>query len=59
MSDVVMTNVSISAEKGMQIVNARGIRFVDSTITVSSGPALKLHKAEVSGLTDRESKEFK
>jgi len=49
-SDVVLTNLSISAGKGMQIVNARNIKFVDSRITVSSGPTLIMHQAEVTGL---------
>ncbi len=49
-SDVVMTNVSVSAEKGMQIVNARGIRFVNSRIDVLSGPPLIVKLSDVTGL---------
>lgn len=51
-SDVVLTNVSISADKGMQIVNARNIKFVDSRIEVTSGPPLIMSRAEVTGLAD-------
>jgi polygalacturonase len=51
-SDVVLTNVSISAEKGMQIVNARNIKFVNSGIAVTSGPPLIMGRADVTGLAD-------
>lgn len=49
-SDVVMTNVKISAEKGMQIVHARGIKFVNSQVTAASGPTVMAQDAEVEGL---------
>ena len=49
-SDVVLTNVNISAQKPLQIVHAQGIRFVNSHVTVSSGPPLVTQDAQVSGL---------
>jgi polygalacturonase len=49
-SDVVMTNVHISSAKGMQIIHAKGIRFVSSSITATTSPAIVTHDAEVSGL---------
>jgi hypothetical protein len=47
---VTLTNVKISAEKGLQIYNAKGIKFVDSEITAAKGPAIITGNAEVSGL---------
>jgi polygalacturonase len=49
--DVVLTRVHISAVKGMQIIHAKGVRFVDSSIDVQEKPAIKLSDAEVSGMT--------
>jgi polygalacturonase len=48
--DVVLTNVHITAEKGLQIVHARGIQFVDSSINVQNAPAIDASDAQVTGL---------
>jgi acetyl esterase/lipase len=48
--DVVLTYVRFSAAKGMRIVNAKGIRFVNCSISVRSGPAISVSHAEVTGL---------
>jgi polygalacturonase len=48
--DVVLTNVHISADKGFEIVHAKGIRFENSSITAAQGPAIEKSDAEVSGL---------
>lgn len=48
--DIVLTKVHISAAKGMQIVHAKGIRFVDWSITVETRPAIKVSDGEVAGL---------
>ncbi len=48
--NVTLTNVKISAEKGLQIYNAKGIKFVDSEITAAKGPAIIAGNAEVTGL---------
>lgn len=47
--NVTFTNVKISAEKGLRVVNAKGIKFVDSTITPAKGPAVTTFNAEVTG----------
>jgi len=49
-SDVVMENVQIEAKKGMEIVNADGVKFVNSKVTAASGPALTASHADVTGL---------
>ena len=49
-SDVVLTNVHLSAAKGLRIVNARQIQFVSSTVTSQKGPGLIVHGADISGL---------
>ena len=49
-SDVVLTNVKISAEKPMSIWNAKGIKFVNSRVKVQKEPALDLQNAQVSGI---------
>ena len=49
-SDVVLANVKLSARKGMEIANARGIRFVQSSVTADSGAPLSVENAEVIGL---------
>jgi len=48
-SDVVLTNVQIAAKEGMEIIHAKGIRFVDSKITAANGPAVVTHDAQVEG----------
>jgi polygalacturonase len=49
-SNVTLSNVTISAKTGMKIYHARGIRFTDSKIEVESGKRLTLFDAEVAGL---------
>jgi polygalacturonase len=50
-SDVVLTNVTIDAQKGMEISNARGIVFEHSQITAQSGPPMMtVAKSQVSGI---------
>ena len=49
--DVVLTKVHIAAEKGMRIINAKGIRFVDCSIDVKSAPAIEASNAEVAGIS--------
>jgi polygalacturonase len=49
-SDMTLSNVTISAKSGMKIYHAHGIRFTDSKIEVESGKRLTLFNAEVSGL---------
>jgi polygalacturonase len=49
-SDIVLTNVVIDADKGLQVVNARDIRFVNSRITPKTGPSLLPQSADVTGL---------
>lgn len=51
--DVVLTNVHISADKPIQIVNAKGIHFVDSQISGSSGGPVVVD-SEVEGLANSE-----
>ena len=48
--DVDLKNVSISAENGMTIFNARNIHFYNCEITVSKGPKLTTYQAQVEGL---------
>ncbi len=47
--DVVLDNVHISASKPIQIIYARGIRFINCDISAEAGKPL-LYKAEVEGL---------
>ncbi len=49
-TDVTLSNVTISAKTGMTINYAKGIRFIDSKITVEEGKPLTTFSAEVSGL---------
>jgi polygalacturonase len=49
-SDVTLSNVTISAKAGLKIYHAHGIRFADSKIEVESGERLTLFDAEVAGL---------
>jgi polygalacturonase len=48
--DVVLTNVHITADAGLQIVHAQGIRFVDSSITTQRPPAISGSDSEISGI---------
>ena len=49
-SHVTFLNVNISAQTGMTIYHAQGIRFKKSKITVASGRALTTYDAKVTGL---------
>lgn len=49
-SDITLTNVHISAETGLIIYHAHGVRFLSSTIRVERGKPLRLFDAQVTGL---------
>ena len=49
-TDVILSNVTISAKTGMKIYHAKGIHFTDSKIEVAGGKRLTLFNAEVKGL---------
>jgi hypothetical protein len=49
-TDVMLTNVNISAKTGMKIYYAKGIRFVGSKIAAESGRPLMTFDAEIVGL---------
>jgi polygalacturonase len=49
-SNVVFENVQISAPRGMTIKNAKGIQFINSKISVSSGAPIITENADVQGL---------
>lgn len=49
-SDIVLTNVKIAADKGLQVINAKGVKFVNSQITPKTGPPLLAQVADVTGL---------
>ena len=53
-SNVVFENVQISAAKGFEIRNAKGIQFKNSSVTVDSGAAFNGENAEVEGLKGSE-----
>jgi polygalacturonase len=48
--DVLLTNVRITAEKPVQIIHAKDVRFVDSQITATSGDAPEIYDSTVQGL---------
>ena len=50
--NLTLTNVKISAEKGLQIMNAKGVTFENSQIDVTSGKPLITGAAEVSGFSE-------
>ena len=50
LENLTFSNVTISAASGMKIYHARGVRFINSKITVASGQALTTYNAEVTGL---------
>jgi polygalacturonase len=49
-TNVTLSNVTISAKTGLKIFHAHGIRFADSKIEIESGTRLTLFDAEVAGL---------
>ncbi len=48
--DVMLTNVHLSAEKGLTIIRARGVRFENCSIVAARGPKVISYDAEISGL---------
>jgi polygalacturonase len=48
--DVVFTNVSLSAKTGLKVIHAKGVRFENSKVEASSGPAVMSESAEVTGI---------
>lgn len=48
--DVVLTDVHIAADKGLEIIHAEGIKFVNSHLTASHGEPVLAHDAQVEGL---------
>ncbi len=48
--DIILTDVRIGARRGLQVVHARGIRFVKSHVHAAQGPALIVQDADVSGI---------
>ena len=49
-SNVMLQNVRLTAETGLTIRNARGIRFQSSRISVKAGPLFRAENAETAGL---------
>ncbi len=49
-SDLTLTNVTIKADKGLRLANAKNVTFKDSPITAAKGPAIFVDNAEVSGI---------
>ena len=49
-TDIVMTNVHISAAEPLTIMHADNIKFVNSQIAAGAGPAIKLLDAKIEGL---------
>jgi polygalacturonase len=49
-SDITLDHVKISTRRGMNVINARNIRFVNSTVTAESGGPVSAYNAEVIGL---------
>jgi polygalacturonase len=49
-SNIVLENVHITAKTGFAIANAKGIRFINSTVSVKEGPPFSAKNAEVEGL---------
>jgi polygalacturonase len=49
-TDVQLTNVHITAETGLVLYYAQGVKFVDSSITASKGENVLTYSAQVEGL---------
>ena len=47
---MMLKNVTVSADTGVTIYNAKGIRFIDSRVNVAKGPRLITYRAQVEGL---------
>ncbi|MGC8539094.1 MAG: hypothetical protein ACP5QA_00535 [Phycisphaerae bacterium] len=50
-TNVLLRNVHIKAKIGMIIADARDIRFQNSGITATHGPAVIVHDAQISGIS--------
>lgn len=48
--NLTLENVHIAAREGMRVLYARGMRFIDSSITAEAGDPLQAHDAEISGM---------
>ncbi len=55
-TDITFRNVHVSANRGFTILNARQIRFINSSITVRHGPAIVAYNARISGINPRTGK---
>ncbi|MGA2265999.1 MAG: glycoside hydrolase family 28 protein [Phycisphaerae bacterium] len=49
-SDILLDHVRIATQGGMEVVNVRNIRFVNSSVTAGSGGPISAYNAEVTGL---------
>ncbi len=49
-TDITFRNVHIHANRGFTIMNARGIRFIHSSISAAHGPAIIAYNARISGI---------
>lgn len=54
LSDITLTNVTLTARDGLQIVHAQDIRFVNSRVAVTHGAPVTLEDAKVTGLASGE-----
>jgi len=52
-SNAELVNVHLTAETGLTIRNARGIRFINSRISVKNGPRFSAENAEIEGLENQ------
>ena len=48
--DVVLTDVHIAADKGLEIIHADGLKFVNSHVTASHGAPVLARDAQVEGM---------
>jgi hypothetical protein len=55
-TDITFRNVHVHANRGFTIMNARKIRFIDSSITVHHGPAIIAYNAQISGINRQSGK---
>lgn len=56
-SDVLLENVKITADKGMDLWNCQNVKFVNSMITASKGPALNVQESkQISGIDPKSGK---
>jgi polygalacturonase len=50
--NLTLKNVKIATTKGLRVVQAKGVEFIDSTLQVKSGPKLLQHEAQIKGLAN-------